>query len=107
MEYNHTKKIVETYQKLHELAGFKEQNKQLLDIVLDTYSYAYEASEHEERQRVHFFYPEMIDKELLLKQCSGEVPLDEDTDDDDEEEFWEMDKAMLKVYENDFGKKDR
>ncbi len=74
---------------------------------MDAYSYAYEASEHEERQRVHFFHPELIDKELLLKQCSGEVPLDEDADDDDEEEFCEMEKAMLKVYENDFGKKDR
>lgn len=105
MEYNHTKKIIETYQKLHKLAGFKEQNKQLLDIVLEAYSYAYEASEHEERQRVHFFYPEMINKELLLKQCSGEVSLDEDADDNDEEEFLEMEKAMLRVYENNFGKK--
>jgi len=105
VEYNHTKKIIETYQKLHELAGFKGQNKQLLDIVLDTYSYAYEASEHEERQRVHFFYPEMIDKELLLKQCSGEVTLEEGADDNEEDEFLEMEKAILRVYENDFGKK--
>lgn len=95
MEYNHTRKIVETYQKLLALdSPAKQPNKQLLDIILDMYSFAYAAGEQEERQRVHFFHPELIDKEQLLKQCNGEISVDEEDDEDGDEEFWELVKSL-------------
>ena len=69
MYYNHDEKIIETYQKLQNMYGENKPNKKLLETVFDLYSYAYEASESEARDRVHFFFPDMYKMDELLKAC--------------------------------------
>lgn len=73
MEHDHSGNIIETYQKLLKMtSNGDEPNKELLDIVLDMYAFAYEAGETEQSTRVHLFHKELIDKNELLRQCHGE-----------------------------------
>lgn len=70
MEYNHTEKIVETYQKILKLTSDSSiPNKEILDIILNVYTFAYEAGEHEEMERVHYYYRDLINEETMLKKC--------------------------------------
>jgi hypothetical protein len=72
MEHDHIGKIIETYQKLLKTTSNKNKpNKEILEIVLDMYSFAYGAGEEEQSTRVHFFHKELINKDKLLRQCHG------------------------------------
>lgn len=70
MEYNHVQKLIDSYQMLATMMGkTDEPNQQLFDLVFEMYEFAYDAGCHETSERVHFFYPEMIDKKELLIMC--------------------------------------
>lgn len=71
MEYNHIDKITESYQKLLKLLPNKKPNKELLEAILDIYTFAYESGEFEQSDRVHYYYRDLIKEEELLKHCHG------------------------------------
>lgn len=71
MEYNHIDKIVDTYKKLLKMLPNKEPNIELLKTILDLYTFAYDAGEYEQSDRVHYYYRDLIKEEELLKHCHG------------------------------------
>lgn len=84
MEYNQKQKIIDSYQMLATMMGkTDEPNQRLFDLAFDMYEFAYDAGCHEASQCVHFFHPEMIDKEELLKMCHEGKRLDIEAEDKD------------------------
>jgi hypothetical protein len=74
LEFDHKAKIIEAYKKLlKETTNNKEPNKEIMDVVLDMYAFAYEAGEMGQRERVHTFHKDLYEHKELLKRAHKEL----------------------------------